>query len=72
MFDQDVAGARGQPSLIGSLDHPEAVTPEKQFGVESRLPAFFLLHDLPGMRTEDFFPSEKMAELASRQHPDRD
>ena len=57
---------------IGSLDRPEAVTPEKQFGVESRLPAFFLLHDLPGMRTEDFFPAGKMAELASRQHPDRD
>jgi hypothetical protein len=57
---------------IGSLDHPEALTLLKQFGIEGRLPAFFQLQDLPGIRTEDFFPPEKMAELASRQHPDRD
>jgi hypothetical protein len=57
---------------IGSLDHPESLTLLKQFGIESRLPAFSTLQDLPGIRTEDFFPPEKMRELASRQHPDRD
>jgi hypothetical protein len=57
---------------IGSLDHPEVLTLAKQFGVESRLPAFFELQNLPEIRTEDFFPPDKMAELASRQHPDRD
>jgi len=57
---------------IGSLDHPEAVTPVVQFGIESRLPAFGLLHNLEGKRTEDFFPPDMMAKLKSRQHPDRD
>lgn len=57
---------------IGSLDHPEALTLIKQYGVEGRLPAFFELQSLPEIRTEDFFPPDKMAELASLQHPDRD
>jgi hypothetical protein len=55
---------------IGSLDHPEAVTPAHQYGTESRLPAVALLHDLPGTRTEDDIPAEMMAKLKSRQHPD--
>lgn len=57
---------------IGSLDHPEAITPAKQFGVESMLPAFALLHTLSGTRTEDDVPAEALAKLKSRQHPDRD
>jgi len=57
---------------IGSLDHPEAVTPANQFGTEARLPAFDILHTLPGTRTEDDIPAEMMAKLKSRQHPDRD
>lgn len=57
---------------IGSLDKPAAVTPAYQFGVEARLPAFALLHELPGTRTEDDIPPEMMARLASRQHPDHD
>jgi hypothetical protein len=48
------------------------VTPENQYGIESRLPAFPLLHDLPGTRTEDDIPPEFLAKLASRQHPDHD
>ena len=57
---------------IGSLDHPEAVTPAKQFGLEAQLPAFALLHTLPGSRTEDDIPAEMLERLKSRQHPDRD
>ena len=57
---------------IGSLDHPEAVTPAVQYGIEARLPAFALLHTLPGTRTEDDIPAEMLEKLKSRQHPDRD
>lgn len=57
---------------IGSLDHPEAVRPENQYGMEARLPAFEILHTLPGTRTEDDIPAGVMEQLKSRQHPDRD
>ena len=57
---------------IGSLDHPEAVTPANQYGTEAQLPAFALLHNLPGTRTEDDIPAEMMAKLKSLQHPDRE
>jgi hypothetical protein len=57
---------------IGSLDHPELVTPSHQFGIEAQLPAFTLLHTLPGTRTEDDIPPEDMKQLESRQHPDHD
>ncbi|MBI2719328.1 MAG: GFA family protein [Rhizobiales bacterium] len=57
---------------IGSLDEPSAVTPAHQFGIESRLPVFALLHELPGTRTEDDVPPDMMAKLKSRQHPDRE
>jgi len=57
---------------IGSLDHPEAVTPEQQYGLESALPAFAHLHELPGSRTEDDIPAAVREKLKSRQHPDHD
>ena len=57
---------------IGSLDHPERVTPAHQYGIESRLPAFAKLHTLRGTRTEDDIPPEIMAKLKSLQHPDRE
>ena len=57
---------------IGSLDHPEAVRPARQYGIEGMHPAFTGLHPLPGTRTEDDIPPEDMKLLKSRQHPDRD
>jgi len=50
----------------------EQLTLIKQYSVEGRLPAFFELQGLPEIRTDDFFPPDKMAELASLQHADRD
>ncbi len=55
---------------IGSLDHPEAVTPTRQYGMESCLPAFALLHTLPGSTTENDIPPDFREKLKSRQHPD--
>ena len=57
---------------IGSLDEPGRITPEIQYGIESRLPAFETLHSLPGQRTEDYASSAELAKMASRQHPDQD
>jgi hypothetical protein len=57
---------------IGSLDEPARVTPETQDGIESRLPAFERLAQLPGETTEQSTPAEWAGKLKSRQHPDRD
>jgi len=46
------------------------VAPARQYGVESRLPFVATLTTLPGSRTEDEVPPERMAQLPSRQHPD--
>jgi hypothetical protein len=55
---------------IGSLDHPEQVKPANQYGVEGRMPWFGELSCLPGLRTEDDIPAERLAKLKSHQHPD--
>ena len=57
---------------IGSLDRPADVQPQNQFGVEGRLPWFDQLHSLPTSVTEESIAPERMARLASRQHPDHD
>jgi hypothetical protein len=57
---------------IGSLDDPARIKPEVQYGIESRIPAFEMLHTLPGERTEDGSSPEELKKMASRQHPDHD
>jgi hypothetical protein len=57
---------------IGSLDEPGRVTPEIQYGLESRLPSFEMLHTLPGQRTDDYATPAELAKMKSRQHPDCD
>ena len=57
---------------IGSLDDPSRITPEIQYGIESRLPFFEMLHTLPGERTEDGASRDELRKMASRQHPDHD
>jgi hypothetical protein len=53
---------------IGSLDRPERVQPEQQYGIEGRMPWFDKLPELPGTRTED----DLQAALIPAQHPDHD
>jgi hypothetical protein len=55
---------------IGSLDEPARIRVEKQYGIESRLPAFATLHEAPGETTAESTPAEWLPRLASRQHPD--
>lgn len=57
---------------IGSLDEPGRVTPEIQYGIESKIPVFEILHTLPGQRTEDYATPEELAKMKSRQYPDHD
>ena len=57
---------------IGSLDEPQRAMPETRWGIEGELPAFRILHTLPGTRTEDDATPEERETWKSRQHPDRD
>lgn len=54
---------------LGSLDEPERVPPLHQHGLESRMPFLAALIDLPGTRTDEDNPPERMAGLRSLQHP---
>ena len=56
---------------LGSLDDPSRVAPTRQYGIEGRLPFVATLAALPGTRTEDEVPPDRMARYKSRQHPDR-
>lgn len=58
---------------LGAFDHPAEIPPTIQVGVESRMPWFDRLADLPGRapgqqaKAEAFF-----ADVVSYQHPDHD
>ena len=52
---------------LGSFDDPNAVPPEKQYGVESTVDWFNTLHTLPGERTEDSMDKDRQARLESFQ-----
>ena len=56
---------------IGSLDEPHRVHPAMQYGIEGRLLDFGRLASLPGEIT-DAWAGERLAKLATRQHPDHD
>jgi hypothetical protein len=57
---------------VGSLDDPEAVRPDLQYGVEGRLSWFPGLTSLPGKRTEEFLTAGDAARFVTHQHPDHD
>jgi hypothetical protein len=59
---------------IGSLDHPELVTPIIQVGNESRLPYFAALGGLAGETTTEEDDPEDVVKIraSNRQHPDHD
>lgn len=54
---------------LGSLDHPSEIAPEKQFGVESKLPWIDTLSALPTRDLKDFTRGRV---IHSYQHPDHD
>lgn len=62
--------------VLGSLDDPYDVRPLKQSGVESRVPWFSHLPELPGKETDAANEAGAERHLAilesNRQHPDFD
>lgn len=61
--------------LVGTLDHPDQVPPVIQYGIESRLPWYRHLPDLPG--DQPTYAEDPMGYLpriaaSNRQHPDHD
>ena len=54
----------------GTLDDPSSITFTRQIGIESRLPWFATLHNLPELKTQDTRPQDELVRLRSRQHPD--
>lgn len=56
----------------GSLDQPARARPSKQLSIESRVPWFSELADLPASTTEDDPPPGGLEALRSHQHPDAD
>jgi hypothetical protein len=57
---------------IGSLDRPDGVRLERQYGVESRIVDLGALAVLPAITTAEWAEPERLAGLATRQHPDHD
>jgi hypothetical protein len=59
---------------LGSLDEPERIAPEKQYGVEARLSWFATLPGLPGEKTTEQEEPDLAAKIAAsnHQHPDHD
>lgn len=67
----------GSPRIafsLGSLDAPESVRPEIQFGLESRLSWFAALPGLPGDKTTEEDEPALAAKIraSNHQHPDHD
>jgi hypothetical protein len=56
----------------GSLDEPARARPTSQIGIESRVPWFAELADLPAKATADDPPPGGLDAVRSHQHPDRD
>jgi len=57
---------------IGSLDRPESVAPTEQLGVESMLPWFPGLADLPATESSIWMKKYHISDAGSRQHPDHE
>ena len=67
----------GRPRIaisIGSLDEPEKVAPQHQFGIEARLSWFGTLPTLPGEKTTEEDDPRLAGNIAAsnHQHPDHD
>ncbi len=63
----------GVALAIGAFDHPEALPPVVQFGVEGKLPYVDRLHTLANRHTmDDIEAAPFLDKITSYQHPDHD
>ena len=58
--------------MTGTFDHPDRVIPTRQYGTESRLGWVVGISNMPSQTTMQNYGPEKMATIASHQHPDHD
>lgn len=58
--------------MTGTFDRPDRVIPTRQYGTESRLGWVVGISNLPSQTTAQNYGPEKMATIASHQHPDHD
>ena len=58
--------------MTGTFDRPDHVIPTRQYGTESRLGWVVGISNLPSQTTMQNYGPEKMASIASHQHPDHD
>jgi hypothetical protein len=58
--------------MTGNFDRPDRVIPTRQYGTESRLGWVVGISNLPSQTTMQNYGPEKMATIASHQHPDHD
>jgi len=63
----------GTAVAAGAFDQPERLPPQRQYGIEARLPFLGTLAALSATRTEeDIESTEYLSRLVSHQHPDHD
>ncbi len=65
-------GAAHVSVTIGSLDEPNAVAPETQLGIESRVSWLASALALPAMTIAEWMARKKIAGIRNRQHPDHE
>jgi hypothetical protein len=58
--------------MTGTFDRPDRVIPTRQYGTEARLGWVVGIANLPSQTTAQNYGPEKMATIASHQHPDHD
>lgn len=65
-------GSESIDIAVGVFDDAAAITPAIQLAMESRLPSFETLHQLPALADPDGRIAARLARVVSRQHPDHD
>jgi hypothetical protein len=58
--------------MTGAFDKPDRLIPTRQYGTESRLGWVVGISNMPSQTTMQNYGAEKMATIASHQHPDHD
>jgi hypothetical protein len=67
-----VLGGQRVGVTLGSLDDPNAVAPEEQFGAESRVSWLADALAAPETSLSDWLRSKQIASVGNRQHPDHE
>jgi hypothetical protein len=67
-----VIGSQRVGVTLGSLDDPNAVAPEEQFGAESRVSWLSSAMAAPETSLSDWLRSKRIASVGNRQHPDHE